>query len=63
MNEQSLKVYDPEVLTKHLINELIDKGVRFDIIPGLEPEEYDDPMEEVKGDKEDGSKSIIGSIF
>ena len=63
MKRNIIKVYNPDVLTKHIINELIDKGKRFDVIPGLEPEEYDNPMEDMKGEKEDGSKSIIGSVF
>lgn len=61
-----LNIYNPEKLTKHMINDLIDKGIRFDIISGLEEEEYSeiDLKEAVdSGGKSKESVSIIGTIF
>lgn len=66
MERIKLNIYNPEKLTKHMINDLIDKGIRFDIIPGLEEEEYSeiDLKEAVdSGRKSKESVSIIGTIF
>lgn len=41
-----LKVFNPEEITIFEIEELITKGYRFDIVDGLEPEEYDKVGEE-----------------
>lgn len=60
MNEY--KIYNPDKITKSMINKLIDKGQRFDIIYGLEENDYDNPMEEMEV-KVDNVKTIIGSIF
>lgn len=62
MSEQ-LDVYNPDELTKHMINDLIDKGVRFDIIPGLSAEEYSPIILKEANENGDSKRSIIGAIF
>lgn len=37
-----LKVFDPDCVSIYDIEMLINNGIRFDIISGLEPEEYDE---------------------
>ena len=58
-----LNIYNPDMLTKHMINSLIDKGVRFDVVPGLEPEEYSKLEFKEASTDGNGEKSIIGTIF
>lgn len=36
-----LKIYDPDEITMFEIEQLITEGYRFDIVDGLEKEDYD----------------------
>lgn len=60
---ERIDIYNPDSLTKHMINELIDKGRRFDIIPGLEDEEYSSVSLKEADKSGNSSKSIIGTVF
>jgi len=46
-----LKVFDPDQISIYDIQLLIDEGTRFDILSGLDPEEYDE-LEDMKADGE-----------
>lgn len=36
-----LNVYNPNCISVYDIERMIDKGIRFDIVDGLQPDEYD----------------------
>ena len=63
-----IDIYNPDTLTKHIINDLIDMGKRFDVIPGLEEEEYSEIPESIRSggigeDKQYKEQSVSGSRF
>lgn len=54
---ERIKIYNPDKLTKNMINDLIDKGVRFDIIADLDESDYSEPeVNEVR--KNEHSRTI-----